>query len=125
MIESMVFRSMGFSISLFAVLALILVVGITVYMSKSIGGRLAHMENATRQIVEGNFSISLREHGSDEKRFFTTKEIGKGTGLGLSISRGVVESHFGSICIDNSKNDTTFVIQFSRKKPENSLGIAI
>lgn len=98
MIESMVFWSMGFSISLFAALALILVVGVTVYMSKSIGGQLAHMENVTRQIAEGNFSISLREHGSDEKRFFTTKEIGKGTGLGLSISKGVVESHFGSIC---------------------------
>ncbi len=43
--------------------------------------------------------------------FFTTKEIGKGTGLGLSISKGIVESHGGILAIDNSKVNTSFVIQ--------------
>ena len=33
--------------------------------------------------------------------FFTTKEEGEGSGLGLSISLGIIESHQGSLQIDN------------------------
>jgi len=47
--------------------------------------------------------------------FFTTKEIGKGTGLGLSISKGLVESHGGSLCIDNSSPNTCLVISLPKK----------
>lgn len=47
--------------------------------------------------------------------FFTTKEIGKGTGLGLSISKGLIESHGGSIFIDNSSANTCLVISLPRK----------
>lgn len=42
--------------------------------------------------------------------FFTTKPIGKGTGLGLSVSRGIIESHCGKLIIDNSSENTCFVI---------------
>jgi len=54
------------TIGLFAVIALFLVIGITVFLSKSIGGRLAAMESATRQISDGDFKISIPEKGSDE-----------------------------------------------------------
>lgn len=47
--------------------------------------------------------------------FFTTKEIGKGTGLGLSISKGLIESHGGSICIDNSSPNTCLVISLPKQ----------
>ena len=44
--------------------------------------------------------------------FFTTKEVGEGTGLGLSISKGIIEEHGGNIYYDNTKPNTTFVIEF-------------
>jgi signal transduction histidine kinase len=43
--------------------------------------------------------------------FFTTKEVGKGTGLGLSISQGIIASHGGSIYLDESVQNTCFVIE--------------
>lgn len=48
--------------------------------------------------------------------FFTTKEIGKGTGLGLSISRRIMESHSGSISIDNDSPNTKFKLEFPNIK---------
>ncbi|MCC2678427.1 MAG: hypothetical protein K0R29_1003 [Pseudobdellovibrio sp.] len=42
--------------------------------------------------------------------FFTTKPVGKGTGLGLSISKGIIDSHNGSLTIDNKSRNTCFVI---------------
>lgn len=47
--------------------------------------------------------------------FFTTKPIGKGTGLGLSIVRGIIEQHQGSILLDDSAPNTSFVIELPKK----------
>lgn len=52
--------------------------------------------------------------------FFTTKEIGKGTGLGLSISRGILQSHGGSLSIDNSGKNTCFVMSLPVKTSKAS-----
>lgn len=43
--------------------------------------------------------------------FFSTKEVGKGTGLGLSVSKGILESHGGSLEIDNGSPNTRFVLR--------------
>jgi PAS domain S-box-containing protein len=48
--------------------------------------------------------------------FFTTKEVGKGTGLGLSISKGIIESHGGTLELDNSASQTRFVITLPLKQ---------
>ena len=45
--------------------------------------------------------------------FYTTKGIGKGTGLGLSISKGIAESHHGSLSLDLSEKNTTFVLKLA------------
>jgi len=37
--------------------------------------------------------------------FFSTKEEGDGTGLGLSISLGIIESHHGSLVIENNTDE--------------------
>ncbi len=48
--------------------------------------------------------------------FFTTKAPSKGIGLGLSISKGIIESHNGSISIDENEKITTFVLRLPRKQ---------
>lgn len=46
--------------------------------------------------------------------FFTTKPIGTGSGIGLSISKGIVESHSGTIELDESAPNTCFVIKLPK-----------
>ena len=48
--------------------------------------------------------------------FFTTKELGKGTGLGLSIAKGIAESHFGRLYVDNTCPNTCFVVEMPKKQ---------
>ncbi len=43
--------------------------------------------------------------------FFTTKTLGKGTGLGLSISRSIASAHGGSLDLDPTRPNTTFVLR--------------
>ena len=46
--------------------------------------------------------------------FFTTKDVGKGTGLGLSISSGIIANHNGSLFLDQSSQQTRFVIKIPK-----------
>ena len=47
--------------------------------------------------------------------FFTTKEIGKGTGLGLSISRSIAEAHGGRLELDQTLQNTKFVLRLPNR----------
>ncbi len=71
------------------------------------------------QETESDVEISIVDSGAGipaeikEKvfqPFFTTKPVGKGTGLGLSISKGIIDSHKGSLTIDNFKGHTRIKI---------------
>lgn len=48
------------------------------------------------------------------KPFFTTKPVGKGTGLGLSISRSIISAHKGTLELDRTRPNTTFVVRLPR-----------
>lgn len=48
--------------------------------------------------------------------FFTTKELGKGTGLGLSVSKGIIESHGGTLTVDDTSPNTCFVICLPKRQ---------
>lgn len=52
--------------------------------------------------------------------FFTTKRVGEGTGLGLSIAKGIIESHEGSIWLDEKSAQTRFVIEIPIKNVEQA-----
>lgn len=45
--------------------------------------------------------------------YFTTKEVGKGTGLGLSLSKTMMEQMAGSLSIDESAANTTFIVKIA------------
>ena len=46
--------------------------------------------------------------------FYTTKGTGEGTGLGLSITKGILEEHKASISLDESCDNTCFIITFPK-----------
>ena len=55
------------------------------------------------------------------KPFYTTKEVGKGTGLGLPIVLGIIESHKGTITVENTQpNGTCFTIVLPLRTEENT-----
>ena len=72
---------------------------------------------------EVKISITDSGHGiSEEIRekifnpFFTTKPVGQGTGLGLSIVSSLINSHNGSLAIDDSQSHTCFVLRLLKKQ---------
>jgi len=48
--------------------------------------------------------------------FFTTKGAGSGTGLGLSISTSLIKDHGGTLTLDSSKPETTFVVRLPKSQ---------
>jgi len=67
------------------------------------------------RVTDSGDGISAEVQKKLMQPFFTTKEVGKGTGLGLSISRGIVESHGGQITLDQSSQNTCFVVSLPKK----------
>lgn len=52
---------------------------------------------------------------------FTTKAPGKGTGLGLSISAKIIADHGGSLRVDETAKNTTFVISLPATHPVSQM----
>jgi C4-dicarboxylate-specific signal transduction histidine kinase len=53
--------------------------------------------------------------------FFSTKDIGEGMGLGLSVSMGMIESQNGRLKLDETSEQTCFVIQLPLVPGERNL----
>lgn len=65
--------------------------------------------------MDSGMGISLELHSKIFDSFYTSKSIGEGTGLGLSISKKIIESHGGTINIDNMSLHTKFVFSLLKK----------
>ena len=74
--------------------------------------RLVDLKNTVRiEVLDSGAGLSKEVQDRLFQPFFTTKGVGKGTGIGLSISRGIVESHSGRIYVDDSCENTKFVVE--------------
>ena len=66
------------------------------------------------KIQDGGTGIPLDVQKNIFEPFFTTKEVGKGTGLGLSLCKTILEIHKGTLEIDNSEKNTTFLLKLNK-----------
>ncbi len=66
------------------------------------------------QIVNSGPPIDLEHRDKLFQPFFTTKIVGSGTGLGLSISKGIVESHGGSLILNEELQNTCFEVRIPK-----------
>ena len=66
-------------------------------------------------VLDNGSGIPPELHERVMEPFFTTKEDGAGMGLGLSISRSIIESHDGTLRVDNDCDDMRFVAQIPKK----------
>lgn len=58
--------------------------------------------------------------------FFTTKPSGAGIGIGLAVSRGIVESHGGTLTLEDAQEGgASFVIRLPRHVPGGDAGPAL
>lgn len=71
-------------------------------------------------VVDSGSGVPAETRGKIFNPFFTTKGVGKGTGLGLSISKGIVESHQGSLVLDDRSENTRFKVILPKKRREAS-----
>lgn len=65
-------------------------------------------------VIDSGSGIPLVIQDHIMEPFFTTKSVGQGTGLGLSIAKGIVESHQGTLLLDNESKNTHFVFSLPR-----------
>lgn len=61
-------------------------------------------------ITDSGSGIPLDVQGRIFDPFFTTKDVGKGTGIGMSIVKNIIDSHRGTIEIDNTSSNTCFIV---------------
>ncbi len=62
------------------------------------------------QVTDNGPGVPAEIRESIFNTFFTTKDVGEGTGMGLSISQKIIESHQGSIELEDSNAGASFTI---------------
>jgi signal transduction histidine kinase len=76
------------------------------WVKLEVAPRSGHVELS---VIDSGRGIPRELRARIQEPFFTTKEVGKGLGLGLSIARTIVESHGGSLWLDEKSPQTRFV----------------
>jgi C4-dicarboxylate-specific signal transduction histidine kinase len=77
-------------------------------------------QNLTIKLIDSGNGIPSHIKEKIFLPFFTTKKIGKGTGLGLSLSHSIIKNHQGSFSLDESMENTCFVIILPLHGVENA-----
>lgn len=77
-------------------------------------------EDLIIEIIDSGLGIKKEIADKLFKENLTTKSGDQGTGLGLPLCRKIIEEHSGSIIIDQSRQNTTFVIKLPRYKTNES-----
>jgi PAS domain S-box-containing protein len=75
-------------------------------------------ENLQIKIIDSGPGVDQKHVERIFEPFYTTYPVGSGTGLGLSISQGLIATHGGRIFLDESHENTCFVIEFPIKPQE-------
>ncbi len=73
----------------FGLIAIILTGLLSFILSKSIGGRLVNLERATKKVSNGDFDISIPEHGTDELSMLS--KAFNSMALSLKDARGTLQ----------------------------------
>ncbi|MEK6555898.1 MAG: ATP-binding protein, partial [Bdellovibrionota bacterium] len=77
-------------------------------------------ENLILKVTDSGKGLSEEAQQKMFQPFFTTKDVGRGTGLGLSISKGLIESHAGTITLDNQAPNPSCIIKIPIKQKGDS-----
>jgi PAS domain S-box-containing protein len=80
--------------------------------AKNITIKMLHQnESAKLLIVDSGQGVPSEVAEKIFQPFFTTKPVGAGTGLGLGISYGIAQRHGGQLYLDQTAEQTTFVLE--------------
>jgi C4-dicarboxylate-specific signal transduction histidine kinase len=73
-------------------------------------------ETVEISVTDSGSGISPEARSKIFQPFFTTKGVGEGTGLGLSISKGIVESHKGTLTLEEKSPHTCFLLRIPKNQ---------
>ncbi|MCB9073383.1 MAG: HAMP domain-containing histidine kinase [Bdellovibrionaceae bacterium] len=72
------------------------------------------------RVIDSGSGISKDIQDKIMNPFFTTKDVGDGVGLGLPIARNILHRHGGSIHLDPTSVNTTFIINLPKHSFQKS-----
>jgi len=83
-----------------------------------------NLEDVEIRVIDNGPGIPASIRKKIMTPFFTTKSKGKGTGLGLSLSQKMAKRHGGELFLDESVQETCFVLRLPKKQKQKNIKAA-